>query len=131
MEWNFTPSQVSLGEVHYTLEDFLRDLQVEIDTNHPEYNEEQRKRLCQLFYDVMYFNFIGRDHKEIAGMLKIDPEFATIIIHNNKANIDMLGAIIMNIFLKNMEETKGLLSDEENVQLVNAELRRFHELHNL
>lgn len=131
MQWNFTSSQVCLGEVHYALEDFLRDLQQEIDTNFPQYNEQQREKLCSLFYSVMFFEFTGHLHTEISRTFGIDPEFVEIIVANHKENIDMLGAIIMGIFLKNLQDTRGLLSDDQNLQLINAELRHFHSLYNL
>ncbi|MCX6734512.1 MAG: hypothetical protein NTZ25_01215 [Candidatus Peregrinibacteria bacterium] len=131
MEWDFTTSQVSIGEVDYKLEDFLRDLRVETDTNFPKYNDEQKERLFKLFYGVMYFKFNGHDGKEIGKTFNVDPEFVEIIVNENKANIEMLGAIIMNVFLKNLQDTNGMLSDAENLCLMNAGLRRFHTQHNL
>ncbi len=131
MEWDFTSSQVSLGKIDYKLEDFLRDFREEIDTNFPKHNDQEKKHICGLFYGVMYHKFNGYDDENISKIFKIDPEFVKIIAKENKANIDMLSAIIMNIFLRNMQETGGLLSDEENLKLVNTEVRRFHELHKL
>lgn len=131
MEWNFTPSQVSTGEVDYKLEDFLRDLRVEIDTNFPEYEDDKRKSLCRLFYGVMYFKFNGHANSEIAKTFKVDAELVKIIENENKANMEMLGGIIMNVFLKNLQETNGMLSEAENLRLTNAKLKHFHSINNL
>jgi hypothetical protein len=131
MEWDFTPSAVSIGKVKYTLEDFLRDLRVEVITNFPKLDEQQLEQICRLFYGVMYFWFNGCEGAEISKTFKVDPKFVEAILANNKANMDMLGAIIMNIFLKNLQETQGVLSDTENILMVNARLMKFHEIHKL
>jgi hypothetical protein len=131
MEWDFTTNQVLKGEVKYKLKDFLDDLYNELKFNFSKYKRKELNRLKRLYYRVMYFGFLGNSTNKIAELLKIDPEFAKLIIDNNEENIQMLEAIIMSKFLKNLRESGGLFPNQLNLDLTNAQLRKFHKKHNL
>jgi len=131
MRFDFTASQVMLCEVSYTLEEFLRDLHAEVKYNFPQYSEQKLEEIAKLFYRVMYFSFNGRTSQEIAHTIGIKKDFADLILKDRKGDVEMLGSVIMGKFLRNVREAGGLLSDCDNLDLVNAEVRNFHALNNL
>lgn len=131
MKFDFTPSQVMLCEVSYSLEEFLRDLRAEMEYNFPQYSAQKLEEIAKLFYRVMYFSFNGRTSQEIADTVGIKKDFVDIILKDHKSDVEMLGSVIMSKFLRNLREASGLLSDCNNLDLVNAEVRNFHALNNL
>jgi len=111
MKWSFTPTQVIEGEVVYSLEDYIRDLLEEIKSkvSKKEFDqfqegEERDKKYLKAVKDVFNFeyeiNFMYALKKSYLSKIvkKADDEEKKIIkktIKENKANMDMLHAILM------------------------------------
>ena len=49
----------------------------------------------------------------------------------NRENVEMLQAIHMSIFLKNLKVSGGFITDHDNLRLLNDVLRRFNAKNNL
>lgn len=132
MEWDFTTKQVMKGEVDYDLEQFFEDLREEVDYNFNEVFEPDRlKNVAELFYRVMYFMTLGISVDDVTKKIGAKKEFVQVIIDLNEENLKMLVAIIQGLFLKNLQESGGYLSDSLNLRMVNAQMRKFHKKHKL
>lgn len=128
---NFTVREVMLAEVEYSLEEFWSDLGQNITGAFQSLTKEQCAAVQHIVYQVLYFTFIGYDEKTIEGMLKLPGDLTESILKHYLEKKEMLEAVIMSQFIKNLNRTHGLLSDGQNLELVNAHLRAFHNSHNL
>ena len=131
MEWDFTTKDVVLREVSYSLLDFIEDLKKEIDFNFSDLSAKERKKTFVLIYRLLHLTVVGRKKVEILKVFEIDAEFYKEMMESNKGNRDMLQAIHISMFLRNLSDSQGLLGDRENLKLINDELTRFHLKHNL
>lgn len=131
MECDFTPLQVWKGEIEYTLDQFYEDFKEEVAYNFKKLPSKRLKDLIRLMYQVMYFFLVTGSKEGIQERLPYNAELIDLIIDNSKENVEMLKAIIIAKFLRNLKQSNGLLNESLNMELVNAELHHFHEEHNL
>lgn len=131
MEWEFTTSQVMNGEVEYSLDDFYRDLENELDFNIDKYEIKEKANVLILFYAVIYLTATGREVEKVHELTEIPIDLIEYVVENCQENIEMLKAIIQRRFLYNIETSKGLLPNHLNTLFVNAYLRQCHQKLNL
>ncbi len=134
MEKTFTPKQVMLCEVEYSLEGFWHDLAERVFEKYPSISKAGEGRLisCQrAVYQVLYFAFNFKSPEEIDESLKIPTGMAEAILACHVDDFEMLKSVIMGMFLRNLQESSGILSDDQNLRLVNAQLRIFHQKYHL
>lgn len=120
MKWDFTPAQVMGGEVDYSLEDFLRDLWKEVKSNIskekfnyiPEgeerdnkYNEAIRE-VFYFIYEVCYLVAVKKPYLKIVleKSSKAERKIIKKTIEENKGNINMFRAILMNHIARGLNE---------------------------
>lgn len=130
MEKTFTSKQVMLCEVEYSLEDFWHDLAEKVLEKYPSVASAGGERLvsCQrAVYQVLYFAFNFKSPEEIDQTLKIPTGMAEAILACHVDDFEMLKSVIMGMFLRNLQESSGILSDDQNIRLLNAQLRIFHQ----
>jgi len=120
MKWNFTPAQVTEGKVDYSLEEFLRDLWEDVNSNMsrevfnrlPE-GEERNRKYNEAIRDV--FNFVCEicylavvEKPYLKLTLKqsneVERELIEKTIKENKSNIDMLYAILRMHIVRGLKE---------------------------
>ena len=100
MEWDFTPSEVSIGKVAYTLEDFLRDLRVEIDMNLTKF--EIHSHFC-----IYYQQGFKRSSNKYFLMKKVDGS-----IEMEESNFEDLRIMINDRLVSRNQDIKLLLCPE-------------------
>ena len=127
MKKDFTSSQVMKGEVQYSLDDFWKDLLVEVEREFPNSFKEKYESVQRLAYQVIYASCIGMSSKEIDEFLGLPEGLAESLLDCHKEDKEMLNAIIMSLFLENLRNSFGLVNDSLNVELGNAQLRKFDE----
>jgi hypothetical protein len=120
MKRNFTPTQVTEGNVDYSLEDFLRDLREDVKSNMseevlnrlPEGKERDRKFneairdifnfVCEICYlavvDKAYLRLVLKQSNEV------EKKLIKKTIKENKSNIDMLHAILRKHIERGLKE---------------------------
>jgi len=122
MKRDFTPIQVMEGEVDYSLEDFLRDLWEEAESNIskedfsnlPEGEEKNRKYneairdVFNFLYAVYYLAAIKKQRLRdvLKHSNKADRKIIKKVLEENKENSDMLHSILMKRIER--ELNKGL-----------------------
>ena len=74
---------------------------------------------------------MGTDKARIVEIFRVKADCYETVMDMNKENTEMLRHIHMAMFLKNLEISGGLISDSDNLRLLNAELKRFHLQNNL
>ena len=106
MEWEFTPEQVVKAEVAYSLEDFRRDLALEVRGNLGPASPEQVAQTADLLYDLCYALATKRDVDSMLGTLAYDPptcEFLREMVEPMRPNGEMLGAILQRLIMDRVE----------------------------
>lgn len=131
----FTPTQVMMCEVEYSLEEFWADLCPFIASTCPTFSGEKLDRYQHLVYQILYFAFNEnaqeQGDKQLKEQLHLPEGLAEGILEFYKEDFEMLKSIIMGMFLRNLRESFGILSDAQNIRLVNARLKLFHSKYNL
>lgn len=131
MKEQFTHKQVLVADVDYSLEEFWMDLGSLICEQFCMFSEAKQRALQHMVYQILYFSFLGLSEEEIQKKLRLPSKFAEMLLDAYQEQKEMLGAVIMSQFIKNLRKTGGLLSDTHNLELMNANLRTFHKAHNL
>lgn len=138
MKRNFTPTQVTMGKVDYSLEEFLRDLWEEVKSNIPKevlnhlpegkerdkkYNEAIRE-IFNFVYEVCYLAVVEKSYLKLVLKQSNEVERKLIkkTIKENKSNIDMLYAILR------MHIARGLKEGLTKKQAVKATVEYSKEL---
>lgn len=106
MEWEFTPEQVVKGEVGYGLEDFRRDLAVEVRTNMGDMEDADFHGVYQLVYDLCYWLATGKTFEDFVEAFQHDPptyRFASCLRDSMQDNVGMLGAILQRLIMDRVE----------------------------
>lgn len=118
MEWDFTPEDVVKCRVVYGLDDFRRDLAIEVGNNVPSPDELRAAQSFNLIYDVCHWCATNRSLDDFLKTLRHDPPTTELVrsIHPYlQGNIDMLGAILQRMIMDEVEAGKPL---ERAVQAV-------------
>lgn len=131
MEWDFKVSDVITGKVDYGLDGFLSDLKNEVNFNFSDMSSKKKERVWRLFYRLMHFSVVGVEKEEILKIFKMDSDCFESLMSLNRENVEMLQAIHMSMFLRNLEVSVGLIGDSDNLCLLNDQLRRFNAKNNL
>lgn len=138
MKRNFTSTQVTMGKVDYSLEEFLRDLWEEVKSNIPKevlnhlpegkerdkkYNEAIRE-IFNFVYEVCYLAVVEKSYLKLVLKQSNEVERKLIkkTIKENKSNIDMLYAILR------MHIARGLKEGLTKKQAVKATVEYSKEL---
>ena len=106
MEWEFTPEQVVKGEVGYALEDFRRDLALEVRGNLGPASPEQAAQTADLLYDLCHVLATNRTLESMLATLAYDPptcEFLREMVEPMRPNGEMLGAILQRLIMDRVE----------------------------
>lgn len=106
MEWEFTPEQVVKGEVGYALEDFRRDLAMEVRGNLGPASPEQAAQTTDLLYDLCHALATNRTVESVLATLAYDPpacEFLREMAEPMRPNGEMLGAILQRLIMDRVE----------------------------
>lgn len=106
MEWQFTPEQVVKGEVGYGLEDFRRDLALEVRGNLGPASPEQVAQTTDLLYDLCHVLATNRTPESLLSGLAYDPpacEFLREMVEPMRPNGEMLGAILQRLIMDRVE----------------------------
>lgn len=106
MEWEFTPEQVVKGEVGYALEDFRRDLAMEVRNNLGPASSEQVAQTTNLLYDLCHTLATNRTVESMLATLAYDPpacEFVREMVEPMRPNGEMLGAILQRMIMDHVE----------------------------
>lgn len=106
MEWEFTPEQVVKGQVGYALEDFRRDLAMEVRGNLGPASPEQAAQTTDLLYDLCYAMATQGDADAMLATLAYDPpacEFLREMVEPMRPNGEMLGAILQRLIMDRVE----------------------------
>ncbi|MBX3648700.1 MAG: hypothetical protein KF766_13615 [Rhodocyclaceae bacterium] len=106
MEWEFTPEQVVKGQVGYALEDFRRDLAMEVRGNLGPASPEQAAQTADLLYDLCYAMATKGDVDALLATLAYDPpacEFLREMVEPMRQNGEMLGAILQRLIMDRVE----------------------------
>lgn len=106
MEWEFTPEQVVKGEVGYALEDFRRDLALEVRGNLGPASPEQAAQTTDLLYDLCHALATNRTLESMLATLAYDPptcEFLRDMAEPMRPNGEMLGAILQRLIMDRVE----------------------------
>lgn len=118
MEWDFTPEDVVKCRAVYGLDDFRRDLAIEVRNNMPPPDEVRFEQSFNLIYDVCHWCATGRSLDDFLKTLRHDPptiEFLRAIHPHLQSNIDMLGAILQRMIMDQVEAGNPLESAVETV----------------
>lgn len=106
MEWEFTPEQVVKAEVDYGLEEFRRDLAIEVRNNLGAASPEQITRTTDLLYDLCHALATNRTVESLLATLAYDPpacEFLREMVEPMRPNGEMLGAILQRLIMDRVE----------------------------
>ena len=106
MEWEFTPEQVVKGEIGYALEDFRRDLALEVRGNLGPASPEQVAQTTDLLYDLCHTLATNRTVESMLETLAYDPptcEFLQEMIEPMRPNGEMLGAILQRLIMDRVD----------------------------
>lgn len=106
MEWEFTPEQVVKGEIGYALEDFRRDLALEVRGNLGPASPEQVAQTTDLLYDLCHVLATDRTLESMLATLAYDPptcEFLREMVEPMRPNGEMLGAILQRLIMDRVE----------------------------
>jgi len=106
MEWEFTPEQVVKGEIGYALEDFRRDLALEVRGNLGPASPEQAAQTADLLYDLCHALATNRTLESMLATLAYDPptcEFLREMVEPMRPNGEMLGAILQRLIMDRVE----------------------------
>ena len=106
MEWEFTPEQVVKGEIGYALEDFRRDLALEVRGNLGLASPEQVAQTTDLLYDLCHVLATDRTLESMLATLAYDPptcEFLREMVEPMRPNGVMLGAILQRLIMDRVE----------------------------
>ena len=106
MEWEFTPEQVVKGEIGYALEDFRRDLALEVRNNLGPASPEQAAQTADLLYDLCHVLATNRTLESMLATLAYDPptcEFLREMVEPMRPNGEMLGAILQRLIMDRVE----------------------------
>lgn len=106
MEWQFTPGQVVKGEAAYGLEDFRRDLALEVRNNLGPASPEQVAQTTDLLYDLCHILATNRTLESMLATLAYDPpacEFLREMVEPMRPNGAMLGAILQRLIMDRVE----------------------------
>ena len=106
MEWEFTPEQVVKGEIGYALEDFRRDLALEVRGNLGLASPEQVAQTTDLLYDLCHVLATDRTLESMLATLAYDPptcEFLREMVEPMRPNGEMLGAILQRLIMDRVE----------------------------
>jgi hypothetical protein len=106
MEWEFTPEQVVKGEIGYALEDFRRDLALEVRGNLGPASPEQVAQTTDLLYDLCHVLATDRTLESMLATLAYDPptcEFLREMVEPMRPNGVMLGAILQRLIMDRVE----------------------------
>ncbi len=106
MEWEFTPEQVVKGEIGYALEDFRRDLALEVRGNLGPASPEQVAQTTDLLYDLCHVLATDRALESMLATLAYDPptcEFLREMVEPMRPNGEMLGAILQRLIMDRVE----------------------------
>jgi len=106
MEWEFTPEQVVKGEIGYALEDFRRDLALEVRGNLGPASPEQVAQTTDLLYDLCHVLATDRTLESMLATLAYDPptcEFLREMVEAMRPNGVMLGAILQRLIMDRVE----------------------------
>ena len=106
MEWEFTPEQVVKGEIGYALEDFRRDLALEVRGNLGPALPEQVAQTTDLLYDLCHVLATDRTLESMLATLAYDPptcEFLREMVEAMRPNGVMLGAILQRLIMDRVE----------------------------
>ena len=106
MEWEFTPEQVVKGEIGYALEDFRRDLALEVRGNLGPALPEQVAQTTDLLYDLCHVLATDRTLESMLATLAYDPptcEFLREMVEPMRPNGVMLGAILQRLIMDRVE----------------------------
>lgn len=106
MEWEFTPEQVVKGEIGYALEDFRRDLALEVRGNLGPASPEQAAQTADLLYDLCHVLATNRTLESLLATLAYDPptcEFLREMVEPMRPNGEMLGAILQRLIMDRVE----------------------------
>ncbi len=111
MEWDFTPEQVVKGEVGYSLEDFRRDLAMEVRGNLGPASPEQAAQTTDLLYDLCHALATNREVDSLLDSMAYDPpacEFLREMVEPMLPNGQMLGAILQRLIMDRVEAGMSL-----------------------
>lgn len=118
MEWEFTPEQVVKGEVGYGLEEFRRDLALEVRGNLGPASAEQVAQTTDLLYDLCHTLATNRTVESMLATLVYDPptcEFLREMVEPMRPNGEMLGAILQRLIMDRVEAGMPLEQAIESV----------------
>jgi hypothetical protein len=106
MEWDFTPEDVVKCRAEYDLNDFRRDLAVEVRNNMAPPDEVRFAQSFNLIYDLCHWCATSRSLDDFLKSLRHDPPTSELVraIHPHlQGNIDMLGAILQRMIMDQVE----------------------------
>jgi hypothetical protein len=104
MTWDFTPTQVMKGEVDYELDDFRRDLFVQVKHNFGDtLSKDKLEDCCNLFWLFCHFKAIMLTEEEIGEKLSMDKGFVGMMSEICSDDGKMLAAIYQNLYIKYFE----------------------------
>jgi len=131
MKTNFNPRDVMLCKVEYTLEDFWRDLLERVSEIYSTFPKEKVEAFRHLIYQILYFTFNEKTPQDIEKQFGLPEGIVEAVLACHKDDFEMLKSVIMGMSLRNMQEVSGVMDDDQNIVLLNAQLRNFHKKYNL
>lgn len=106
MEWEFTAEELVKGDIAYGLEEFRRDLAMEVNANLPPMSEQAQARCYGAIYDLCYWRATGRSEADFIATLQDEPEIIRLVKMVGpymEQNVTMLGAILQRMIMDQVE----------------------------
>ncbi|MBK8638285.1 MAG: hypothetical protein IPN92_08315 [Chromatiaceae bacterium] len=128
MEWEFTPEAVVKGDATYCLEDFRRDLALEVRGNLGPVSAAEFQRTYELIYDLCYWLATGKPFEGFLLTLEDDPagiRLAKAVEVAMQNNVVMLGAILQRMI---MDRVEGGMPLDDALAAVDAQHRTVAEV---
>jgi hypothetical protein len=106
MEWEFSPEDVVKARADYGLDDFRRDLAMEVRANAGPMDEAGLTRTFNLLYDLCYALATERDLDKHLTAYAYDPptcQFLREMVEPMTPNVEMLGAILQRRIMDHVD----------------------------